>query len=77
MAIRIADDFTAIAAALRAQGPALGDGEGETCNLDGCPGTLEFGRVENCSCHIAPPCGACVSNPLVCTGCYREIGGPE
>ena len=33
---------------------------------------LEYGPVENCSCHIHPPCSACVNNPLVCPTCGWE-----
>lgn len=51
----------------------LGKAEGDTCGLDGCPGVLGFQPVENCSCHINPPCDACVNNPLVCLECGREV----
>lgn len=34
-----------------------------------CGGAMHFRDVEGCSCHICPPCGACVSNPLVCDTC--------
>jgi hypothetical protein len=40
---------------------------------DDCPycdyGKMEYPRVENCSCHINPPCSACTSNKLECTDC--------
>ena len=40
---------------------------------DHCPecdeGLLEYQSVENCSCHISPPCNACVTNPLRCPLC--------
>src|SRR5690606_24167891 len=36
-------------------------------------GTYEIAPVENCSCHISPPCWACVSAPLVCDTCGHEV----
>jgi len=40
---------------------------------DICPecnnGIMGFEPVENCSCHINPPCSQCVNNPLVCLSC--------
>lgn len=47
----------------------VGEEEGDQCRRDGCMGILEFGPVENCSCHLHPPCNACVANPLVCPEC--------
>jgi len=41
--------------------------EGDDCPI--CPGTMGFEPVENCSCHVNPPCSACVDNPLVCLDC--------
>ncbi|WP_147335646.1 hypothetical protein [Pseudotabrizicola alkalilacus] len=66
--------------------PSPGDEEGQTCNrfsepdedaprghrAKPCPGTMVFNDVEGCSCHISPPCGACVNNPLVCDTCGEE-----
>lgn len=52
---------------------APGTHEGHKCNVDGCEGILEFPPVENCSCHISPPCGACTDNLLTCNICGREI----
>lgn len=62
-----------------------GQEEGDTCNREiidhsfpngsttiRCQGTMEFSKVENCSCHISPPCSACVDNPLVCSECEAE-----
>lgn len=44
---------------------------------DVCPncigGTLQLPEVENCACHIAAPCGACVDNPLTCDTCGHEV----
>lgn len=43
---------------------------------DWCPhcatGKLGFGEVKDCSCHISPPCGSCVENPLVCLECGED-----
>jgi hypothetical protein len=45
--------------------------EGDNCPE--CDGTMVFPEVENCSCHISPPCAACVSNSLTCDSCgYTE-----
>lgn len=50
-------------------------------------GILVYPKVENCSCHIHPPCSSCVDNKLTCDLCgweepeitneekYRHIGG--
>lgn len=43
---------------------------------DWCPecqkGTFEYRRIESCSCHIVPPCSACVDSPLMCRCCDFE-----
>lgn len=44
-------------------------GEGDPCQAGECDGFLGHAPVENCSCHISPPCSACVDNPLVCLSC--------
>ena len=45
---------------------------------DKCPacheGIMEPDEVENCSCHIDPPCSACVDNLMVCSICGYEEG---
>lgn len=43
--------------------------EDDQCLYMDCTGLYEYRDVENCSCHINPPCGACVENPLVCNQC--------
>jgi hypothetical protein len=43
--------------------------EGGTCPHFDCPGTLNFERQGDCSCHISPPCSNCVTQPLVCNSC--------
>lgn len=45
--------------------------EGDKCP-DDCGGVLAYPPVENCSCHLHPPCGACVNNPLTCPMCGWE-----
>lgn len=41
-----------------------------------CPeckiGDLFYPKVENCSCHISPPCSSCVDNKLTCDDCGWE-----
>jgi len=46
--------------------------EGGKCPETGCDGKMFYGAVKNCSCHINPPCGNCVNNPLVCDTCGYE-----
>jgi len=43
--------------------------EGEVCNRNGCKGIIQEHPPENCSCHIAPPCGACVKDRHYCPVC--------
>ena len=50
-----------------------GTEEGDKCNIDGCDGILEFPKVENCYCHISPPCSNCVENKLEYNKCFRII----
>lgn len=45
--------------------------EGGACP-NGCNAVLELKLPENCSCHIAPPCRACMERPLTCPTCYDE-----
>ena len=48
---------------------------------DKCPeceeGELYYPPVENCSCHINPPCSACTDRKLVCDKCGYEPEEPE
>lgn len=37
-----------------------------------CGGEMGYEPVENCSCHISPPCHRCVNNQLVCLECGWE-----
>jgi len=47
--------------------------EGDKCPVEGCNGTIILPPVEGCSCHINPPCSACVNNKLECDTCqYTE-----
>jgi hypothetical protein len=43
--------------------------EGDTCGRKGCVGVLAEHEVENCSCHIAPPCSACTAPREYCPEC--------
>ena len=38
----------------------IGNEEGEMCNRDGCTGTMQY-KIDGCTCHINPPCSACVN----------------
>lgn len=46
---------------------------GERCNRDGCKGTMMLPVAEGCSCHINPPCGACLDVRPICTVCEAEV----
>lgn len=35
-------------------------------------GILYLPPVENCSCHINPPCSACIDRLLICNNCEFE-----
>lgn len=47
----------------------FGDEEGATCWRNGCLGVIALHDVEGCSCHIAPPCGACTTPREYCPVC--------
>jgi len=42
----------------------LGWEEGEVCNRDNCKGVIKRSEVENCDCHINPPCANCTDPSL-------------
>jgi hypothetical protein len=46
--------------------------EGGMCPNKACDGLLEPKPVENCSCHINPPCPACEGQVLWCPECTWE-----
>lgn len=54
-----------------------GYSEGETCGRKGCAGKIELHPVENCSCHIAPPCSACTAPRNFCRECGWEESAEE
>ena len=43
--------------------------EGATCWRNGCQGVIVVDAAENCSCHINPPCGACMTPRERCPDC--------
>ncbi|MEL4167297.1 hypothetical protein [Pseudomonas sp. ZS001] len=45
---------------------------GETCHRKGCAGIVKEHAVEDCSCHICSPCGACTSLRGYCEACGWE-----
>ena len=47
----------------------FGSEEGEICGRNGCAGVIKIHPVENCSCHISPPCGACTTPREYCDNC--------
>jgi len=48
---------------------------------DRCPecrnGELYYPPVENCTCHISPPCSACTDVQLECDKCGYQPEEPE
>ena len=50
--------------------------EGDKCPETNCKGIVDYPPVENCSCHISPPCSKCTDNPLTCTICGWEEEAP-
>lgn len=52
-----------------------GYSEGEICNRNNCKGVIEQYEKEGCSCHISPPCSACVADRNYCPIC--EWSGEE
>lgn len=52
----------------------VGNDEGDICRRgDNCPGTMEYKRHGECTCHLSPPCGSCVEQVLTCTECEFEV----
>lgn len=49
--------------------------EGDKCPHFGsdCCGRLILPPVENCSCHINPPCAQCTNNRLRCDDCGEDV----
>lgn len=44
--------------------------KGETCNRDGCGGTIDEHHTDSCcSCHSNPPCSHCTDSRGYCTEC--------
>ncbi|MFA5920120.1 MAG: hypothetical protein WC856_02365 [Methylococcaceae bacterium] len=50
----------------------LGFTDGEKCNRNGCTGIIREHPVENCSCHIHPPCSSCTDPKGYCETCQWE-----
>lgn len=46
--------------------------EGQICPVHGCAGVLGYAPVQECRCHLSPPCSACTENPLVCLTCGEQ-----
>ncbi len=44
---------------------------------DGCQGTIEQHPVNNCSCHLSAPCGACTEPSGYCETCGWEESEDE
>lgn len=50
---------------------------GGPCPRPGCTGLLVEAKVENCSCHISPPCFACTSAGCSCPVCGFDSTPPR
>lgn len=50
----------------------IGYFEKDRCNRDSCAGMIRLHPVENCSCHINPPCPSCLSPLGYCDTCGWE-----
>lgn len=51
---------------------AFGFEKGDVCWRNGCQGIIAEHPVQNCSCHIAPPCGQCTESREYCETCGWE-----
>ncbi|HBG52094.1 MAG TPA: hypothetical protein DDW89_09845 [Gammaproteobacteria bacterium] len=58
-------------------GTEIGTEEGDLCGRFGCTGHIEWQVGKNCSCHLSPPCMACVTAPLMCSECGWEEGDDD
>lgn len=54
-----------------------GSGEGDICGRNGCQGIIQIHPVVNCSCHINPPCSACVAPNSFCPKCDWQEADDE
>ena len=43
--------------------------KGDVCNRGGCLGIIDEHQKDDCSCHISPPCSACVAGRTFCEEC--------
>lgn len=50
--------------------------EGDRCPRPDCLGVMVVFPVENCSCHISPPCRQCETNDVRCAVCGWMNGEP-
>ena len=55
-----------------AKGGDMKHDEEGICPDPQCSGILRLPAVEDCACHINPPCSACVDNVLTCDKCGWE-----
>jgi hypothetical protein len=52
--------------------------EGDVCGRDGCQGIIVTHEVEDCSCHINPPCSSCTTPRQYCMECgWEAANDPE
>ena len=60
----------------RDPGP-FGTEEGDVCRRERCKGVIIIPPPEGCSCHISPPCAACVGVKPYCPKCLWELEDEE
>ncbi len=46
--------------------------EGDSCKFAECSGHYVYKPNGECTCHLAPPCEACVTSKLVCDTCGEQ-----
>ena len=54
-------------------GEATPRGGGDPCPDGECGGSLSWSPDGDCSCHMSPPCLACVPGILHCGECWEEF----
>lgn len=62
---------------IKGHSEVTGQLEGEMCSRNGCAGVIVEAPVENCSCHINPPCGACTTPREHCPECGWQAKNDE
>jgi len=51
--------------------------DGSKCPRKDCAGTVVLSEVDDCQCHINPPCEACVESGFCCDTCDWESSNED